>query len=232
MLIIPGPVVRTAPNLVVFNQPAWLPLVYNRTADKGETYQLSGIFGIVGVRSHIEHGIARRRLVPSFTKTAIHNLRPIVDGLIEQWIEALSERATAGKTFDISPYTSYLTYDVLANLCFGGSLGFIDQRKDVQGLVKGFDDSVAPLGVLTRSTVLVKWLLRVGFAKLIMPSPKDKSGLGVVMKVIKLRSPEGGDTLMVKLVQVRDDLLEERLQNPVDRPDILNRWEISSYPCR
>jgi cytochrome P450 len=108
----------------MFGDPRWLPLVYHRKADKGPSYRLNDIFGVQGVLRHQDHVVSRRRLAPSFTGTAMQGVRPLVESLIDEWIDALSEKAD-GKPFDFPRYTPYLTYDVLANLCFGESLGFV-----------------------------------------------------------------------------------------------------------
>ena len=57
-----GPVVRKAPNLVIFNDPRLLPLVYHRTADKTDQYRAMEWFGILGIRKHAEHAELRKKL--------------------------------------------------------------------------------------------------------------------------------------------------------------------------
>lgn len=63
-----GPVVRVAPNLLVFNDPKLLPVVYHRYADKTDFYS-AGILGRVTppfqAKDHKEHANKRKRIAAS-----------------------------------------------------------------------------------------------------------------------------------------------------------------------
>jgi len=65
-----GPVIRVAPNLLVFNDPMLLPTVYHRYADKTDFYS-PGILGRVTppfqTKDHKEHALKRKRVAPSVT---------------------------------------------------------------------------------------------------------------------------------------------------------------------
>lgn len=67
-----GPVIRVAPNLLVFNDPELLPVVYHRYADKTDFYS-PGILGRVTppfqTLDHKEHALKRKRVAPSVSNT-------------------------------------------------------------------------------------------------------------------------------------------------------------------
>lgn len=178
-----GSLVRISPNILMFNNPRWLPLVYHRKADKGASYIFNKLFGVLGVFGHKEHTVARRRLAPSFTGTAMQKLRPLLNDLIDEWIEVLVEQMDADGVLDFNRYSPWLTYDVLGNLCFGESLGFMKERKDMYRLIESFSDDLRLLGLAGRAPNFIEWAERVGIINFVKPSPKDGRGIGVIMRV-------------------------------------------------
>ena len=77
----------------------------------------------------------------------------------------------------------YMTYDVISDIGFGGSFGFVEKGEDVGGLIQGFRDGLPLFGVLTMLypfTSLVKktWI----GTKFLMATPEDASGIGKVMR--------------------------------------------------
>lgn len=177
-----GPVVRADRDTVIFNDPKWIPLVYHRKSDRPYSI-VTEFFGIIGIVDHNIHAQARKRLAPSFTLTNIRKLRPIVEELVELWIDKLKLKAEEKKTFDFSFWTGFLTYDVLGSLCFGEPLGFIENTQDVGNVIRGFGEALMPLGTLIRLPWFTKFLVDNGGRWLFAPTTKDKKGLGVVMRV-------------------------------------------------
>lgn len=67
-----GPVVRLAPNLIVFDDPRLLPKLYHRNADKSDFYHTSILgdtrpaFQIIGAKDHL---VRRKILAPSVRRS-------------------------------------------------------------------------------------------------------------------------------------------------------------------
>ena len=76
-LLLPGPVVRVAPNLLAFDDPELLPKVYHRFVDKTDFYS-TGILGEPAppfqTQPHAEHAAKRKRIAPSVIMKAYWNL--------------------------------------------------------------------------------------------------------------------------------------------------------------
>lgn len=76
--------------------------------------------------------------------------------------------------------TRYLAYDVITELGFGESMGFVRQGQDVGGLIKCFHYALPAIGALARLPILTKMI--VGW-DCVTAKPTDKYGLGPVMAV-------------------------------------------------
>lgn len=67
-----GPVVRIAPNLIVFDDPRLISKIYHRNADKTDFYHTSilgntrSAFQIIGAKDHL---VRRKLLTPSVSHT-------------------------------------------------------------------------------------------------------------------------------------------------------------------
>ncbi|KAI5776794.1 cytochrome P450 [Geopyxis carbonaria] len=191
-----GPLVRKAPNLLIFSDATMIPEMYSRYVDKSDYYLIYEYFGIVGVRSSSEHAALRRKLSAPFTGTAVHKMKPLIEARVEHWISKLgtayADTALALKFDDIA---QYFAFDVITELTFGKPLGFVENLQDCYGLIETINGHLFIQGMLSR----LPWLARGARALNPMgwgePTPKDKSGLGRIMRVA-------------------EEQLEERLSNP------------------
>ena len=90
------------------------------------------------------------------------------------------------KRFDISRMTLYLTMDVITHLLFGDPFGFVRTQSDMHGFFKILQERlpvVEQLSVLTELCSLLLFISYIPWVKNILPSPRDKQGIGRVMKV-------------------------------------------------
>ena len=99
----------------------------------------------------------------------------------------------------------FFTYDVLSEIVFGTPFGFVKDEKAHSGIITNVDTVLLQTGVISR----IQWLITLAttpiLRNLVMPSPKDKWGLGVVMRFGR-------------------EKLDERIKNPSASPDILNQY--------
>ncbi|TGZ77922.1 cytochrome P450 [Ascodesmis nigricans] len=227
-----GDVYRTAPNLLVFSNPAYLPLVYHRHAEKGDTYLITAPYGLIALSGHREHAAARKRLQAPFTVSAVRKTAALVNEVVDAWVTGLGEAVDElhinpcssssddgrkkGKTveLDFTIWPSFLTYDVLTKLCFGKEYGFCRERRDLGGLVKAGEDNIVPVGVAMRLPVVMRWVRRLGLERLLEVT-EETPGMG-------------------EFIKYRDRMLKERLEKPSDTPDILNHllktWNPNGAP--
>jgi cytochrome P450 len=103
-----GPVVRVAPNMLVFNDPKLVPVVYHRNADKSDFYS-PGVLGRTRppfqTQDHKEHAAKRKRIAASFQISSLRKLEADVDETIEELFTQWEKRfAASGKPLDISDW--------------------------------------------------------------------------------------------------------------------------------
>lgn len=176
---------------MVFCNPAYLPLVYHRNADKGPSYLAASGFGLVAIPSHRHHAAHRRRLQPPFSVSAVKKSTPLIEACVESWVQALLQQTpgsdssnTSGNEIDFTYWPSYLTYDTLSELCFGSKFGMIEQRRDVNRLIGGLEDCLVMVGALIRWPSVVKWAERLGMGWLgFFDCTENTPGIGSVCKV-------------------------------------------------
>ena len=107
----------------------------------------------------------------------------------EQWT---SSKGTT-KTLDISKMIQYLTMDIITHLLFGAPFGFLRTQSDLHDFLKIVRERlpiVEAFSVLTELCTLLKVISYVPGIKLLIPNPRDRSGIGRVMKV-NPQSPYG-----------------------------------------
>lgn len=107
-------------------------------------------------------------------------------------------------------FPSYMAYDVISEVGFGAPFGFIEQGKDVGGLIQGFHDGLPAFGVLARLHPFTSWIKTTWMKKYFVAKPEDDSGIGVLMRF-------------------RDSLIQQRLDDvksgkALDRVDLLQTF--------
>ncbi|OJJ33631.1 hypothetical protein ASPWEDRAFT_741538 [Aspergillus wentii DTO 134E9] len=106
-------------------------------------------------------------------------------------VHELSRCRRAG--IDISQWVKWFAYDTVSHMAFGQNIGFVEQGKDVEGLIQAFHDMAPMAGLVAAlphivNPLLESWLTDWYF----MPTPGDGSGTG-------------------KIMQYRDNMLKNRL---------------------
>ena len=76
-----------------------------------------------------------------------------------------------------------MTYDVISDIGFGGPFGFIEQGRDVGGLIQAFHDSLPLVGLLWSLHPFTTWIKTTWIgAKYLVAKPEDTSGVGTLMR--------------------------------------------------
>ena len=100
--------------------------------------------------------------------------------------EYWTSSSNSTKMFDISRMIQYLTMDVITHLLFGEPFGYVRTQSDVHGFLKILQERlpvVEPFTVLTELCSLLLFISYIPWVKRVLPSPRDKHGIGRVMKV-------------------------------------------------
>lgn len=207
-----GPVIRITPTMLLVSDASKLPEIYSRYADKSKHY-ITGSFGKVESLFNMQdskiHSRFRKIAAAPYSFTSVKRMEPLIDELISEWVSKLDDTfARPGKKFDFAPWAAYMAYDIISAAGFGQQFGFIEQGKDVEGLIQGFHDGLVPFGIMARLYPFTEWVKNTWFGeKYLVASPEQESGIGVLMrsrdKLIaqRFRDIETGTNIRFHLLQ-------------------------------
>ncbi|KAH8763760.1 cytochrome P450 [Diaporthe sp. PMI_573] len=153
-----GPVVRVAPNELVFTDPdAWKDIYgyQNGALAKGEEfpkaacfYRNRGVPPSIVSETRENHALLRRQMSPGFSDRSLREQEKIVRGYVDLLIERLRERCvpahgdedgakaegrplcSASRTaIDMRLWFNYATFDIIGDLAFGESFGCLEHGR-------------------------------------------------------------------------------------------------------
>ncbi|KAI9159142.1 Cytochrome P450 monooxygenase gsfF [Paramyrothecium foliicola] len=181
-----GPVIRISPSMILVTDASKLPVIFTRNADKTD-YYMTGSLGrtenIVNIRDSNVHAHFRKIAASSYSFTNVKKMELLVDEQIEHWIAKLELRfADSGDKFNFASWAVYMAFDVISSLGFGAPIGFIEQEKDVDGLIEAFHYGARAIGVMGRIYPVTAWLKRFIPDKVYIPNSGQNWGIGLLMR--------------------------------------------------
>ncbi|KAL4890729.1 cytochrome P450 [Aspergillus ambiguus] len=133
-----GTHVRVAPNFVSVNTAQGLHDIYGhgKRLKKANFYNafpaIKGVYNTHNVIDKTVHGRKRRVLSQAFSDHALKSMEDVILLHVRQFCAALGEQADAhlaeeqkGVVQNVGDWFSYLTYDVMGELCFGKSFDML-----------------------------------------------------------------------------------------------------------
>ncbi|KAH8687912.1 cytochrome P450 monooxygenase [Tricladium varicosporioides] len=138
-----GSHVRVAPNFVSVNTVDGLHDIYGhgKKVKKADFYNaFPAIKGVYNTHNAIDktlHGRKRRVLSQAFSDNALKGMEELMIVHIQQFSSILSNKDAVGGSRNLSDWFSYLSYDVMGELCFGKSFDMLinGARRGVIALV-------------------------------------------------------------------------------------------------
>ncbi|TAQ84790.1 hypothetical protein B7494_g6894 [Chlorociboria aeruginascens] len=131
-----GPLVRIGPNEVSISSPSALNTIYGSNAvtsfKKGLWYDGTGgaakdSLNLFGEREYMEkYRFQRRLLGPIYSATSMKDFEPLVNDVLTKNVNKM--RQLQGKIVDIDTWCIMFVLDLMANIVFSQSVGFIDQK--------------------------------------------------------------------------------------------------------
>ncbi|OLN87949.1 Pisatin demethylase 1 [Colletotrichum chlorophyti] len=180
-----GPVIRITPTMLLVSDAKKLPEIYHRNANKSQHY-ITGSFGktesLFNMQDHAVHARFRKIAAAPYSFSNIRKMEPLLDRHIERWVRKLDDFARTDARVDFAPWAVYLVYDIVSEVGFGEPFGFIEQGKDVEGLIQGFHDGLVPFGILARCYPFTNWVKSTFLGKYLVASPEQQSGIGTLMR--------------------------------------------------
>ncbi|KAI0443926.1 cytochrome P450 [Xylaria telfairii] len=127
-----GPVVRIAPNELVFSSPqAWRDIYGHKKAGEEELPKYDGVYKLfdwlptsVLNADRQEHGMLRRQLSHGFSDRSMREQEPIIGSYVNLLIRRLNEGVKTNTKQNLREWYNYTTFDIIGDLSFGVDGGF------------------------------------------------------------------------------------------------------------
>lgn len=216
-----GPIVRIAPDELSLASPE----AARTLLSAGKRFYKTRFYGVFPppenpdiFTEYREDVHAQKKKVANvpYSMAAMQQLSPFIDDTIELLMQKMDSMAAAGTqpVVDLGNWLHWFAFDVLGEVAFSRSFGFLEQGKDVDGAIHTIDESQRYNGIvgqvpfmdflLRRNPVwkLIPWLntknaliTRMALEELGRRKPFDKESEG------KWRGGDGRRDLLASLIQ-------------------------------
>lgn len=220
-----GPIVRIAPNEVSIASPEVGRLVLSA----GKHFYKTDFYGVFPPPENPDiftetresvHAQKKKVANVPYSMAAMQQLSPFINDSVELLMTKLGDIATGpahsprGPEVDLGAWLHYFAFDVLGEVAFSRSFGFLEQGRDVENAIKTIDDSqryngivgqVPELDYLLRRNPLWKFIpalntknaliTRMALEELGRRKPFDKESEG------KWRGGDGRQDLLASLIK-------------------------------
>jgi hypothetical protein len=150
-----GPVVRIAPNEVSVSSPEAARLLLSA----GKHFYKTDFYGVfpppenpdifTEVREHVHAQKKKVANVP-YSMAAMQQLSPFIDDTIDLFMSKLNGMldASSKPTVDLGAWLHWFAFDVLGEVAFSRSFGFLEHGKDVEDAIVTIDNSQRYNGIV------------------------------------------------------------------------------------
>ncbi|KAJ9137166.1 cytochrome P450 [Pleurostoma richardsiae] len=114
------------------------------------------------------HRHLRSRVSSAYSMTAILSMEPLVQEVLALNLKRLTEFADKQEVVYIDKWANYFTFDVVGQLAMGGMIGFLEEGRDVNGIIRSIHDGFwvmanmgnVPLQTFWFNNPVSKWLVK------------------------------------------------------------------------
>ncbi|KEY70331.1 hypothetical protein S7711_06807 [Stachybotrys chartarum IBT 7711] len=189
-----GPVVRVAPNYVILGDPFEIRRIWGVRSQFDRAVWYKG-FRLdpprdctLSMTDADVHTVLRSKLSPGYGGKDVEGIHESIDNGVARFIRLIEEKYLSTETqyrpVDFARKVQYMTLDIISDIAFGESFGFMDADEDLYGYVKTTEESVPMMQMFA----LIPWLIRLlqsPICKAMLPSERDAVGLGPIMATAK-----------------------------------------------
>ncbi|KAI1502343.1 cytochrome P450 [Biscogniauxia marginata] len=161
-----GPIVRVGPNHVSVSDPTMIPIIYGISSKFTKTpfYTLLSPFwegkrldSMFTTRDPAEHKAIKSSIAQLYAMTNIKKFEPYAEECTELFIDAMKK--SEGTHIDLGVWMQWYAFDVVAYITFQRRFGFMDEQRDVDGLIEALDNTQDYILWVGQFPSLHNWLL-------------------------------------------------------------------------
>ena len=140
-----GDLVRIGPNCISISKPDLIPNVYGigKGYVKSDFYSVwhnivngKRVASMVFTTDEAQHAAMKKPIAASYSLSTVKEFEPLLDSTTAVFLSRLDELfAETGKVCDMGVWLQWYAFDVIGELTFSKRLGFLEQAKDVDGII-------------------------------------------------------------------------------------------------
>jgi hypothetical protein len=235
-----GPIVRIAPNEISIASPE----AARNLLSAGKRFHKTDFYGVfpppenpdifTEIREDVHAQKKRVANVP-YSMAAMQQLSPFINDTIELFMRRIEDHRAATKNgsnkspiFDLGAYLHYFAFDVLGEVAFSRSFGFLAEGRDVDGAIKTIDNSQAYNGIVGQIPE-VDFLLRRNPLWKFIPALNTKNALITRMALEEMSNRRPFDKENAGLLRTGDgrrDLMASLIQGHLKDPERFSEGDV------
>ncbi|KAH8911608.1 cytochrome P450 [Coniochaeta sp. PMI_546] len=235
-----GPVVRIAPNEVSIASPEAARMLLSA----GKGFHKTDFYGVFPPPENPDiftetredvHAQKKRVANVPYSMAAMQQLSPFINDTIELFMRKIDEHRAAnvgsgpkGKVFDLGAYLHYFAFDVLGEVAFSRSFGFLAEGRDVDNAIKTIDQSQAYNGIVGQIPE-VDFLLRRNPVRKFIPALSTQNALITRMALEEMANRRPFDKENAGLLRSGDgrrDLMASLIQGHLKNPERFGEGDV------
>ncbi|KEF51473.1 cytochrome P450 oxidoreductase [Exophiala aquamarina CBS 119918] len=174
-----GPVVRIAPNHVSIADPSFIPVIYNikENYTKSAFYPIQCIswkkrpeMNLFSTRDPNYHRTEKRKVGAAYSLPNLLESEAAIDSCIDLFMSQLDGYERDQKPVDLGAWLQYFAFDVVGEVTFSSKLGFLEQGKDVDGMMKAIEGMLTYAALCGQVPEYHKFLLGNPLFSMLMPA--------------------------------------------------------------
>ncbi|KAF2275833.1 cytochrome P450 [Westerdykella ornata] len=239
-----GDIVRLGPNVLSFADPKAIKIIYglNKGMVKSDFYpvqnavakgrRLQSLFSTTDEDYHAKY---RRCVNNAFAMSSLVNYEPLVSSTLKFFLDKTEQwYANTGRECDFAQWLQFFAFDVIGDLTWSKRLGFIEENRDVDGIIaflKKFLSYAGPIGQIPTLDLFLEknpislFAQRIGLTKTVFP---------VTEFALKRSNERAGEIQKIKTYGLSEgntnprgvDLLSKFAQAAHDHPEFMTDMQI------
>jgi cytochrome P450 len=166
------------------------------------------LYNLFATRDESYHSRIKRPVAHTYSMSALTALEPKIDEVSKLLMTKLQQYEKSGAIVDLGEWLQWYAFDVIGNLTFSRTLGFIEESRDVDNIIKDIGSFFIYAAVIGQVPWLHKLLAGNPLLPIFMPSIETfNPAVNFALKCMKVSKGENAS--------MRDDFLV-RFQKMVD----------------
>ena len=230
-----GDLVRVGPNCISISQPDLIPSIYGigKGYVKSDFYKVwqnivngERVASMVFTTDEAQHAAMKKPIAASYSLSTLKDFEPLLDSTTAVFLSRLDDLfAATGKVCDLGTWLQWYAFDVIGELTFSKRLGFLENAKDVDGIISSVSwnfDRCSALGQMPWLDYLTyKNPLYLRFFAKPVSNPILIYGRKLMDERVK--GVDGDDAVEI---EIKDPKLREKVLNGIipSKPDFMSRF--------